>query len=168
VSWRAIDLLTRLRRHEIDRQRLATAALAAELKHTEEAIATETRRLALEHAVAFELPGGPHPLAPFVAASRRRSCALAERRQDVEAELDRAQVELMAAIQRWKSLDTALAAIRTAAETTATRRERREIEEAALLRRVGAQNSGASVTSRPSSAGPNLIWHDSRELSRTS
>lgn len=128
----------------------------------------EKRCFALEVATAFELPGGPHPLAPFAEASRSRSCALAERRGEIATDLEIAQLELRDAIQRWKSLDATLATLRAAAQSAALRRERQEIEEAALLRHAGAQNSGARVTSSPSSDGPNLIWQDNRELSRTS
>ena len=168
MSRRALELLARLRRHEVDRQRLAAAALAAELRLSREAVTAEEHRLAREHAQAFELPGGPRPLAAFAAASRRRSSALAERCQELEGRLAAAQPELQDAIRAWKSLDLASARSRAVEEAEAARRQRQEIEEAALLRRAGGQNSGASVTSRPSSAGPNLIWQESRELSRTS
>ena len=86
----------------------------------------------------------------------------------LEGRLAAAQPELQDAIRGWKSLDVASARSRAAEEAEAARRQWQEIEEAALLRRAGGQNSGASVTSRPSSAGPNLIWQDSLELSRTS
>ncbi|MGD9508915.1 MAG: hypothetical protein AB7I59_24605 [Geminicoccaceae bacterium] len=168
MRGRALDLLARLRRHEVDRRRLAAASLVGELQQVQKAIGAEGCRFASEVASAFELPGGPWPLASFAEASRHRSRALIERRRQIEVSLEAMQVELRDAIQRWQSLDAALDALHAAARSAAAGRTRQEIEEAALLRRAGAQNSGASVTSRPSSAGPNLIWQDSRELSRTS
>ena len=168
MTGRAIDLLARLHRHAVDRRRGETAALAAELQRTDAAMADEARRRVLEHGVAFALPGGPRPLAPLTEASRRRTGALVEQRAKIEIKLADAQAALMDAAQRWKSLDTAMSALRAAAERAAILREQREVEEAALLRRAAVQNSGASATSSPSSAGPNLIWQDSRELSRNS
>src|SRR3954463_6622671 len=76
-------------------------------------------------------------------------------------------------MRRFKSLDLAAAAERrreAGAEAEAEAcKERLEIEEAGALRAAAAdQNSGANVTSSPSRAAPNLIWQDSRELSRPS
>ena len=117
---------------------------------------------------AFELPGGPGPLAPFAEAGHRRRAVLAGRCRELDARRDEASTELRDAVRHLKSLDLVLAALQAAAEAEAARRRQVEIEESALLRRAGRQNSGASVTSSPSSAGPNLIWQDRRELSRTS
>jgi hypothetical protein len=167
VTRRAAEILARLRRHELDRQRLLVAAMAAEIERVRKAIRDQVGRLVIEHALAFELPGGPQPLAPYAELAQRHCRALGERAHGLEARLDQARAALRDGLRDWKSLDLAVAEIEAKERAEMGRRDRLEVEEAALLRRA-AQNSGASVTSSPSSAGPNLIWQDSRELSRTS
>ncbi|MFO1049172.1 MAG: hypothetical protein U1E52_14880 [Geminicoccaceae bacterium] len=168
MTRRAALLLARLRRHEVDQRRLALLAIEAEQVRLQQALESEHERLRVEHLRAFELPGGPGPFAPFAEAGRRRRAALAGRGRELETRRDEARADLRDAVRDWKSLDLVLAAMQTAAEADAARRRQVELEESALLRRAGSQNSGASVTFSPSSAGPNLIWQDRRELSRTS
>jgi hypothetical protein len=167
VTRRAAELLARLRRHELDRQRLLVAATAGEVERVRKAIRDQVGRLAIEHALAFELPGGPQPLAPYAEAAQRHCRALGERTRALENRLDQARAVLRDGLRDWKSLDLAVAELQAKERAETTRRDRLQVEEATLLRRA-AQNSGASVTSSPSSGGPNLIWQDSRELSRTS
>lgn len=168
MTHRAAVLLARLRRHEVDQRRLALAAIETDLSRVQQALQSEREALRTEHIRAFELPGGPGPFAPFAEAGRRRRAALAARGRELDARKDAAHANLHAAVRDWRSLDLVLTTLQAAAEAEAARRRQIELEESALLRRAGAQNSGASVTSRPSSAGPNLIWQDRRELSRTS
>jgi len=141
--------------------------MAAEIEQVKRAIRDQVGRLAIEHAKAFELPGGPQPLAPYAEATQRHCGMLGERAHSLEVRLDQARATLREGLRDWKSLDLAVAEIEEKERAEMGRLDRLEVEEAALLRRA-AQNSGASVTSSPSSARPNLIWQDSRELSRTS
>lgn len=168
MTHRAVALLRRIRRHEVDQRRLALVAIETDLIQVRQALKNEREALRIEHMRAFELPGGPGPFAPFAEAGRRRRAALAARDRELDARKDAARAELHAAVRDWKSLDLVLAALQAAAEAEAARHRQAALEESALLRRAGDQNSGASVTSSPSSAGPNLIWQDRRELSRTS
>ena len=72
MTRRAADVLARLRRHELDRQRLLVAATLGEVERVKKAIRDQVGRQALEHALAFELPGGPQPLAPYAEAAQRQ------------------------------------------------------------------------------------------------
>ena len=168
---RAIELLARLERHALDEQRLALAAARGRARATaggdrraRAAPGDRARpglRAAGRAAAAGGLcPGGPGP-GRERCATRRPSCAEAVGRGG--------GASCASALRRWKALD--LVGEPSCATREARRRQRAarlEVEEAARCARPPAQNSGASVTSRPSSAGPNLIWQDSRELSRTS
>ena len=165
---RAAELLARLERHALDERRLALAARTAELERRQAEITALDRRLEIEHALAFELPGGPQPLAGYARAALAQGRVL----RNTEASLRRAVAELESPLRErlraWKALDLVVTHLRDREAETEMRAARHDVEEAAALRTAAAQNSGASVTSRPSSAGPNLIWQDSRELSRTS
>jgi hypothetical protein len=86
---RAVELLARLERHALDRQRLELGAQARALERAQAGIDALRVRLEVEHALAFELPGGPGPLAPYAAAARARG-----------RELRRAETELRAAVVR--------------------------------------------------------------------
>jgi hypothetical protein len=171
MTRRAAELLARLERHALDEQRLVLAGLQAELEGRRAEIAKLERQLVEEHAVGWLLPGGPRLLAAYATASHARQCSLRAAEHQLAEAAKQARGEVAARMRRFKSLDLAAAAERrreAEAEAEACK-ERLEIEEAGALRAAAVdQNSGANVTSSPSRAAPNLIWQDSRELSRTS
>jgi hypothetical protein len=167
MTRRAAELLARLERHALDEQRLVLAGLQAELEGRRAEIAKLERQLVEEHAVGWLLPGGPRLLAAYATASHARQCSLRAAEHQLAEAAKQARGEVAARMRRFKSLDFAAAAERRR-EAEACK-ERLEIEEAGALRAAAVdQNSGANVTSSPSRAAPNLIWQDSRELSRTS
>jgi hypothetical protein len=167
MTRRAAGLLARLERHALDEQRLVLAGLQAELEGRRAEIAKLERQLVEEHAVGWLLPGGPRLLAAYATASHARQCSLRAAEHQLAEAAKQARGEVAARMRRFKSLDLAAAAERRR-EAEACK-ERLEIEEAGALRAAAVdQNSGANVTSSPSRAAPNLIWQDSRELSRTS
>jgi hypothetical protein len=167
MTRRAAELLARLERHALDEQRLVLAGLQAELEGRRAEIAKLERQLVEEHAVGWLLPGGPRLLAAYATASHARQCSLRAAEHQLAEAAKQARGEVAARMRRFKSLDLAAAAERRR-EAEACK-ERLEIEEAGALRAAAVdQNSGANVTSSPSRAAPNLIWQDSRELSRTS
>jgi hypothetical protein len=169
MTRRAAGLLARLERHALDEQRLVLAGLQAELEGRRAEIAKLERQLVEEHAVGWLLPGGPRLLAAYATASHARQCSLRAAEHQLAEAAKQARGEVAARMRRFKSLDLAAAAERRREAEAEARKERREIEEAGALRAAAVdQNSGANVTSSPSRAAPNLIWQDSRELSRTS
>jgi hypothetical protein len=164
---RALDLLTRLERHALDERRLRLTRLVGELTRRRAQRAQLQERIAREHETAFELPGGPRPLAAYLRVARLQEQILEAAAAQLEAAVAAAEAGLQAQLRRWKALDLAGQALRQRETDALLRAARIELEGSAALR-AAAQNSGASVTASPSSAGPNLIWQDSRELSRTS
>lgn len=164
---RALELLTRLERHALDERRQMLTGLVGELAQRRAQRAQLLERIEREHDAAFELPGGPQPLAPYLRVARLQEQALQVAAARLEEAVVAAEAGLRAQLQRWKAFDLVADEIRQRARDTELRTVRIELEEMAALR-TAAQNSGASVTAKPSSAGPNLIWQDSRELSRTS
>jgi hypothetical protein len=166
---RAIELLARLRRHALDAQRVALAGLTDELDRNRARQVELEHRLVREHALAFELPGGPQPLVGYRNLARARASALRAAELRTAQAVATAEELLRQRLRDWKGLDLAAAELRRRDAQNESRRAAARIDEAASLKAAAAaQNSGASVTSSPSSAGPNLIWQDSRELSRTS
>jgi hypothetical protein len=169
MTRRAAELLARLERHALDEQRLVLAGLQAELEGRRAEIAKLERQLVEEHAVGWLLPGGPRLLAAYATASHARQCSLRAAEHQLAEAAKQARGEVAARMRRFKSLDLAAAAERRREAKAEACKERLEIEEAGALRAAAVdQNSGANVTSSPSRAAPNLIWQDSRELSRTS
>jgi hypothetical protein len=169
MTRRAAGLLARLERHALDEQRLVLAGLQAELEGRRAEIAKLERQLVEEHAVGWLLPGGPRLLAAYATASHARQCSLRAAEHQLAEAAKQARGEVAARMRRFKSLDFAAAAERRREAEAEACKERLEIEEAGALRAAAVdQNSGANVTSSPSRAAPNLIWQDSRELSRTS
>jgi hypothetical protein len=169
MTRRAAELLARLERHALDEQRLVLAGLEAELEGRRAEIAKLERQLVEEHAVGWLLPGGPRLLAAYATASHARQCSLRAAEHQLAEAAKQARGEVAARMRRFKSLDLAAAAERRREAEAEACKERLEIEEAGALRAAAVdQNSGANVTSSPSRAAPNLIWQDSRELSRTS
>jgi hypothetical protein len=169
MTRRAAELLARLERHALDEQRLVLAGLQAELEGRRAEIAKLERQLVEEHAVGWLLPGGPRLLAAYATASHARQCSLRAAEHQLAEAAKQARGEVAARMRRFKSLDLAAAAERRREAEAEACKERLEIEEAGALRAAAVdQNSGANVTSSPSRAAPNLIWQDSRELSRTS
>lgn len=170
MTRHAAELLARLERHALDEQRLVLAGLEAELEARRGELEALGRELEREHAVAWGLPGGPRLLAAYAAASHARQRALRAAEQRLARAAEEARSALLAGMRRFKSLDLAAAALRRREAEMQCRKTRLEIEEAGALKAAAdaGQNSGASVTSSPSRAGWNLIWQDSRELSRTS
>jgi hypothetical protein len=169
MTRRAAELLARLERHALDEQRLVLAGLQAELEGRRAEIAKLERQLVEEHAVGWLLPGGPRLLAAYATASHARQCSLRAAEHQLAEAAKQARGEVAARMRRFKSLDFAAAAERRREAEAEACKERLEIEEAGALRAAAVdQNSGANVTSSPSRAAPNLIWQDSRELSRTS
>jgi hypothetical protein len=169
MTRRAAELLARLERHALDEQRLVLAGLQAELEGRRAEIAKLERQLVEEHAVGWLLPGGPRLLAAYATASHARQCSLRAAEHQLAEAAKQARGEVAARMRRFNSLDLAAAAERRREAEAEACKERLEIEEAGALRAAAVdQNSGANVTSSPSRAAPNLIWQDSRELSRTS
>jgi hypothetical protein len=165
----ATEIVARLERQALDERRLVLTALAGELALLRASTDDLERRLAREHDVAFELPGGPQPLAAYAHAARARVRAFRDRERELCKAVAAAEIDLGERVRAWKSLDLAASRERERQADAEMRCTWREVEEAGVLRLAAtAQNSGASVTSRPSSASANLIWQDSREMSRTS
>ncbi len=134
---RAVDLLTRLERHALDRQRLELQAVAGELEHRRTQLVQLGQRLVLEHALAFELPGGPQPLAAYAGLAQARTEALrAEEARLIEATA-RAEAGLRERARHWKALDLVGQALRAEAAARAQRDAAAAIAEAAQLRAAG-------------------------------
>lgn len=138
---KALELLARLERQELDHERQALRKVEAELAEAEHELGVLRDRRPHEHEAGWALPGGPGLLAAYLGAAGRREVGLADRLRELAVAQAHAQEAVRARIAAAKSLE--IAARHLAAEATAAeeRRAMLEIEEASGLR-LGA---GASV-----------------------
>jgi hypothetical protein len=131
---RAVALLARLQHHALEQERLGLGALRGELARQEAELARLDRRFAAEHAAAFELAGGPRPLAAYTAATQARRRRLHAEALAAAAAVAAGEERLRAQARRWKSLDLVEGTLRTAAQSADARRTAATVEEAAQLR----------------------------------
>lgn len=131
---RATELLARLERHALDERRLALAARAAELERRQAEIGALERRLEIEHGLAFELPGGPQPLAAYARVALAQTQLLrateAGLHQAVAVAGDQVRQRLLA----WKALDLVAGQLREKESQAALLAAQREVDEASALR----------------------------------
>jgi hypothetical protein len=132
---RALELLAKLERQELDTARLALRAAEGELARTDEALSSLRQRLPAEHAAGWELPGGPALLASYLGASRRLEERLERRRGEQQTARERAAEAVRERLGAAKTLELAAEQIGAAATAELARRATLELEEASLRRR---------------------------------
>lgn len=133
---RALELLAKLERQELDRERQALRAAEAELERTEQELRSLREQEPLEHAAGWSLPGGPGLLACYLGAARRRETWLGQRCHEQRAARERAADAVRERIGAAKSLELAAEQLAAAAAADLARRETIEREEAGARRGV--------------------------------
>lgn len=144
MSLRSVSVLRkllRLAKDELEQRRRELVAIdgrLAEVLGRREAL---RRAVPAEIAAAWTLPGGPGPLAAWLAANREGECRLAREAEELAAQREHAAaaVEAQRAIKRRHELllERALAAEWAIREA----RARRELDELASLRRSRSQSA---------------------------
>lgn len=127
---RALNLLARLERQELDRERQAVRALADELTSTVDALATLESRLQAEHVAGWALPGGPGALAAYLNEARRRELCLRQAVAELTTALSDAQAGLRERIAGMKSLELVAENLEATSTAQAAYRAQIELEEA--------------------------------------
>jgi hypothetical protein len=134
VSSRALALLIKAERRELERERLALTEAGAALDRAERNLEGQDHRFGEEASLALAMPDGPRLAAAFTAGHRHRLVRLRGERERLAA--DRAQAETAV-----RKRAVALGTLERAAEELAVREqaglaraEQRRLDDAAVLR----------------------------------
>ena len=131
---RAIELLTRLERHALDQRRLELQAATAELACRCRQLVQLQHRVAAEHALAFELPGGPQPLAAYARLTQAQARTLRAEEARAGDAVAAAEAGLRRQARRWKTLDLVGLELRAREAARVQRTASAAVEEAAQVR----------------------------------
>jgi hypothetical protein len=135
---RAMELLARIEKQELDRGRLALQAIEAEMEARRGELATLRQRLATEHEAAWALPGGPGRLAAYFRSGVERQQRLGALGRELEHAQGLARQALAERLKSYKSLDLAARRLQEEATRQAAHAARREVEEASQLKAASA------------------------------
>ena len=133
---RALELLARVERRELDRERQAAAVVAAEVEAVRVGLGRLDARFGDELGLAFGLPDGPRLAAAYAHGHRaRRADALAEAVR-LAAELVRLEAALKERAVSLKTLELAAERVAAREREEAARAGQARLDEAAVLRHV--------------------------------
>jgi hypothetical protein len=141
---RALGLLARAERRELDRGRQALAAADGALGRTADALAGIDGRFGAELGLALALPDGPRLAAAFAAGHRARRAALAAERGRLLAERARLEATVRERAVALRTLELAEDELRARAEEAAARADQRRLDDAAVVRHAVAAGRGRS------------------------
>jgi hypothetical protein len=136
---RAVELLARIEKQELDRERLALLAVEAELAARREELAALRRGLAVEHEAAWALPAGPSGLAPYFRSGLERQRRLGQLGQELEVARGLAQEVLSRRLRSHKSLELVAEQLQGQEALRATAAARGEVEEASQIKATSAR-----------------------------
>lgn len=144
---RALELLARLERLELDRRRQDMVGLETRLVDSRAERAALRDRMAEEIRAGAELPGGPAPLGRWLEAARQRE-------RDLAREIDRLALEREDATERLRAQHAAarrqemlVERARSAQLARTTAEERRHADELAVLRHGRLSAAGSELRS---------------------
>ena len=145
---RAVELLARIEKQELDRERLALLAVEAELAARRDELAALRRGLAVEHGAAWVLPSGPGRLAPYFRSAQERQRRLGEAERELEDARDMARQALSQRLRNHKSLELVAEQLQEQEARRAAVKARGEVEEASQLKAASARGGRGSVPAR--------------------
>ena len=122
MMQRAIALLTRLEKQELDRECSALRAVEAELAACREELDDLARRFAAEYQAGWELPDGLRLLAAYARGTRRRQEELRAKLAQLEAARQAAAETVRERIGSYKSLELVGQGLEAQASAAAARR----------------------------------------------
>jgi hypothetical protein len=143
VRRRAVELLARVEKRELDRERLALLAVEAELAARRDELAAVRRGLAAEQEAAWALSGGPSCVVPYFRATQERQRRLGELERELEDARDQAQEALSQRLRSYKSLELVAEWLQEEEAWRAVARARGEVEEASQLKAAPARGRWA-------------------------
>jgi len=135
----AVELLARIEKQELDRERLALLAVEAELAARRDELAALRRGLAVEHEAAWALPAGPSGLAPYFRSGLERQRRLGQLGRELEVARGLAQEALSRRLRSHKSLELVARQLQEQEARRAVAVAGREVEEASQLKAASAR-----------------------------
>lgn len=134
MTRRALLLLARLERSELDRERQALLDRTAELARHEEGLRSLEAGFGPELALALDLPGGPALAAAYAAGCRHQAAALRAGRHRLRTEIKGMESALRTRAVGLRTLELAAAELSAQEEVLAARAEQGRLDEAAIVR----------------------------------
>lgn len=131
---RSTELLARLEKHALDQERLALLALETELARLRQEMAAAERRIACEHATAWDLPGGPRQLTAYLEGEAVRQRSLFGTARDLAQTVAHAQKGLQGRLRSYKALELAARGMAARAALHQMKELQAEVEEAGAVR----------------------------------
>lgn len=141
---RALDLLGRVERRELERERRELATAADALREAEAASARLEVRYGEEVGLALTMPGGSRLAAAFAAGHRDRRATLGSERDRAAAERARLEAAVRERALGLKTLELAAEALTARERTEALRADQKRLDEAALYRHAVSIRAGSA------------------------
>ncbi|HEX8373949.1 MAG TPA: hypothetical protein VF606_02090 [Geminicoccaceae bacterium] len=136
TTRRALELLARVERRELDRERLAVAAVVAEVEAARAELGRLDTRFGEELDLAFGLPDGPRLAAAYAHGHRARRAETVAEGVRLGTELVRLEAALKERAVSLKTLELAAERIAAREREEAARAGQARLDEAAVLRHV--------------------------------
>jgi hypothetical protein len=141
VSRRALGLLVRDRRQEVDQARAALTEAAAAVDAAEAAIVAHNAAFAPEVSLALTMPGGPGLAAAYIAGFRMREALLRQRQVTCLAARQTCEAELWERAAAMKTLEKAEERLASAKAARLAKAQQLRLDEAATLRHAVTMRS---------------------------
>jgi hypothetical protein len=133
VSARALALLIRAERRELERERQALTTAGIGLDQAEQTLRAQERRFEEEAALVLAMPDGPRLAAAFAAGHRHRLARLRGERERLTADRARAEAAVRARAMSLATLERAGEEMAAREQAEAGRAEQRRFDDAAIL-----------------------------------
>jgi hypothetical protein len=137
MTRRALELLTRLEKQALDRERLELRAIEEEIARRREAMRRFDVEFAAELEAAWTTPGGPGLFGAYAARCRIELQQLTDGLARLGQAREQAQAAVQEVLTSYKALDIATHELARQTAALCARREDATREEAALLRQAG-------------------------------
>jgi hypothetical protein len=141
VSARALALLIRAERRELERERLALTTAGIALDQAEQTLRAQERRFGKEAVLALAMPDGPRLAAAFAAGHRHRLARLRGERERLTADRARAEAAVRARAMSLATLERTGEEVAACERAEAGRAEQRRLDEDAILRHAARGRS---------------------------
>jgi hypothetical protein len=141
MSRRALALLVRERRQEVDEARAAVTEAVAALTAAEAALSEHVAAFAPEMGLALGMPDGPRLAAAYAAGFTLRKAALAQRQAACTQALWACEAELRERATALKTMEKAEARLAEAEAAALAKGQQLRLDEAAIVRHSAAMRS---------------------------
>jgi hypothetical protein len=136
MSRRALALLARLERAELEREQRALASAQADLVRTEAGVAAREAAFGGELMLALEMPGGAGLAAGHAVGHRRQQARLRAECRRLGSESQRLGTALQERAIALRTLELAAADLKAKDDAVVAQAEQKRLDDAAVIRHV--------------------------------